>query len=255
LIQKSSRKYSAEGFLLTQFHAVYNGNASFQSMASQLAKLNPESLIRQSLHQRFNAKAVRFLRVALASLLSEEKHQSLEQIRFGRLLVQDSSQFWINRKNAKHYRGVFNNSGTTAAAKLDLIMDLQSWQFIDCEEVEARTQDRILGPRLLDEIRERDLVIRDLGCFDVFGFQSIEQNGGFWLSRLHGSADVVLEAGITLEKLLQFTKESSIDLSVNVTAKKHRARLIAIRLPEEVVKFYEQCWQIKIQFRVIKQST
>jgi len=116
LIQRSSRKFSTEGFLLTLFHAVCNGNASFQSMASQLAKLNPASLTRQSLHQRFNAKAVHFLRAVLASLLSEEKHQCLEQMRFTRLLVQDSSQFWMNRKNAKHYRGVSNNSGTTAAA-------------------------------------------------------------------------------------------------------------------------------------------
>ena len=270
-------------------------------MASQLAKLNPASLTRQSLHQRFNAKAVNFLRAVLASLLGEERHQCLEQMRFGRLLVQDSSQFWMNRKNAKHYRGVSNNSGTTAAAKLDLIMDLQSGQFIDCEEVEARTQDRSLGPRLLDEVRERDLVIRDLGYFDVSGFQSIERNGGFWLSRLHGTADVVLDNGMTLEELLQSTKQSSLDLSVCVTAKKHQARLIAIRLPEEVanrrrqqkkdkriknktsakkgtliregwnlyisnlpaeqcpleevVKFYEQRWQIEIQFRAIKQST
>lgn len=113
-------------------------------------------------------------------------------------------------------------------------MDLQSGQFVDCEGVEARTQDRSLGPRLLAEVREHDLVVRDLGYFDVSGFQSIERSGGSWICRLHGTADVILENGMTLERLLDSTELASLDLSVKVTAKKHRARLIAVRLPEEV---------------------
>ena len=301
LIQRRSRKFSAEGFLFTLFHAVCRGSASFQAMASQLAGYHGASLTRQSLHQRFHEKTVHFLYAVLAALLIDREVAGLGQMRFARILVQDSTQFWMNRKNVRHYRAVSNKSGATAGAKFDLIMDLQSGQFIDCREVEACTQDRTLGPQLLDEVRQGDLVIRDLGYFDVAGFQRIEQSGAHWISRLHGTADVILDDGEALEKLLKSTDQTRLDLWVRVTARQHRVRLVAIRLPEEVanrrrqqkkdkraknktspkkgtliregwnlyltnltveecpleelVEFYEQRWQIEIQFRAIKQST
>lgn len=301
LIRRNSKKFSAEGFLLTLFHAVCRGSASFQAMASQLAGYQDASLTRQSLHQRFHEKAIHFLQAVLKSVLMERGVSRVGQMRFGRVLVQDSTQLWMNRKNSQHYRAVANSSGDTAGAKLDLIMDLQSGQLIDCQEVEAYTQDRSLGPRLLDEVRKGDLVIRDLGYFDLAAFQRIEQCGAHWISRLHGTADVRLDSGEALEQLLRSTDQPTLDLEVFVTAKRHRVRLVAIRLPqeianrrrqqkkdkrtknktspkkgtliregwnlyltnlsveqcslEELVKFYEQRWQIEIQFRAIKQST
>lgn len=301
LILRRSRKFSAEGFLFTLFHAVCRGSASFQAMASQMANFHGASLTRQSLHQRFHERTVEFLQAVLASLLVDRKADRLGQERFRRVLVQDSSQFWMNRKNSHHYRAVANQGGDTAGAKLDLIMDLQNGQFVDCREVEACTQDRTLGPRLLEQIGQGDLVIRDLGYFDVSGFQRIEQMGAHWISRLHGMADVRLAHERSVEDLLRSTNENQLDLWVEVTAKRHPVRLVAVRLPEEVanrrrqlkkdkrarnrtspkkgtliregwnlyltnltvdqcslkelVEFYEQRWQIEIQFRAIKQST
>ena len=98
LIQRFSRKFSAEGFLLTLFHAVCHGNASFRAMAVTLAEFQVSSLARQSLHQRFQPKTVSFLQAVLASLLIDQQADSLGRMRFSRILVQDSSQFWMNRK-------------------------------------------------------------------------------------------------------------------------------------------------------------
>lgn len=301
LIQRRSRKFSAEGFLLTMLHAVCQGRASFGAMAMRLAEFESASLTRQSLHGRLQEKAVLFLEKVLTSLLIEREVSSVGEMSFLRVLIQDSTQFWMNRKNSRHYRGVSNNSGETAGGKLDLIMDLVSGQFIDCREVEACTQDRSLGPRLLDEVKEGDLVIRDLGYFDVAAFQRIEELGASWISRLHGTADVTVKGGQQIETLLESTGENVIDIEVRVTAKRHRVRLVAIRLPEEIanrrrqqkkdkrfknktsprkrtliregwnlyltnltdiqcspdelVRSYEQRWQIEIQFRALKQST
>jgi hypothetical protein len=301
LIQRHSRKFSAQGFLLTLFRAICIGDASFQNMAVSLSRFQSASMARQSLHQRFTEKAVHFLQLVLALLVSERKLNQVGNRRFNRILLQDSTQIWMNRKNAGHYRAVANNGGNTAGAKVDLVMDLQSGDFIKIQEVEAYTQDRSLGPDLLELVMEGDLIIRDLGYFDVSGFQRIEDENAHWISRLHGTADVVVASGGTLENHLQSSSGSVLDLEVFMTAKKHRARLIAIRLPEEIanerrrkkkdkrkrngtspkkgtliregwnlyvtnldstecsveelVGFYEQRWQIEIQFRSIKQST
>lgn len=267
----------------------------------RLAEFESASLTRQSFHERLQDKAVKFLQKILTSLLVERDFHRVGTMNFLRVLVQDSTQVWMNRKNSRHYRGSSNNNGETAGAKLDLIMDLVSGQFIDYREAEARTQDRSFGPNLLDEVREGDLVIRDLGYFDVSAFQRIEELGASWISRLHGSVDVLLESGQQIETLLEATDGNVIDLEVQVCAARHRTRLIAIRLPEEIanrrrqqkkekrrknktsprkqtliregwnlyltnlselqcppkelVRAYEQRWQIEIQFRALKQST
>lgn len=301
LIKRRSRKFSADGFLLTLFGAVCHGNASFQKMSMRLSEFQSSSLTKQSLHQRFDESSVTFLKAILESLLLQQSSTLLEAARFSRVLVQDSTQLWMNRKNCKHYRGVANNSGDQSAAKLDLIMDLKTGEFVDCQEVEAYTQDRTLGPRLLDEVGAGDLVIRDLGYFDVSAFQRVEELDADWISRLHGTADVVLNNGRKLEQLLESTHENYLDLEVEVTAGRHKTRLIAVRLPQEIadrrrqmkkdkraknktspkkgtlvregwnlyltsltkeecslqelIRFYEQRWQIEIQFRAFKQST
>ena len=234
LIRRRSRKFSAEGFLLTLLHAVCHGHASFGAMAMRLAEFESASLTRQSFHERLQKKAVLFLEKILTSLLVEREVSRVGEMSFLRVLVQDSTQFWMNRKNSRHYRGVSNNSGETAGGKLDLIMDLASGQFIDCREVEACTQDRSLGPKLLDEVRKGDLVIRDLGYFDVAAFQRFEELGASWISRLHGTADVIVESGQQIETVLEASTRNVIDMEVEVTAGRHRARLVAIRLPEEV---------------------
>lgn len=301
-IKRRSQKFSAEGFLLTLFYAVCQGQASFQTMAMRLAKLEAKPMTRQSFHERLNSRAVKFLQSVLASLLLDRIAAGCgEELPFTRILVQDSTQLWMNRKNSGRYRGVANKSGPTSGAKIDLIMDLRSGQFLDCHEVEACTQDRSLGPRILDEVREGDLVIRDLGYFDVAAFQRIEELGASWLSRLHGTADATLEDGSLIEEQLLNSHDDILDMEVFATAGKHQTRLIAVRLPEEIanrrrqqkkekrkkngtsprkktlireawniyltsltkdqfspqqlVRIYEQRWQIEIQFRALKQST
>ncbi len=94
-------------------------------MAVTLAGFQVSSLARQSLHQRFQPKTVSFLQAVLASLLIDQQADSLGRMRFSRILVQDTSQFWMNRKNSRHFRAVANKSGETSGAKIDLIMDLQ----------------------------------------------------------------------------------------------------------------------------------
>lgn len=106
LIQRHSRKFSARGFLLTLLHAVCHGHASFASMAMRLAEFEPASLTRQSFHLRLQGQAIAFLQKVLASLLTERGAISVGRMKFLRVLVQDSTQIWMNRKNSRHYRGV-----------------------------------------------------------------------------------------------------------------------------------------------------
>jgi hypothetical protein len=145
--------------------------------------------------------------------------------------LEDATQMRMHPKNHSSFRAVANNSGVTSGAKIDVIMNLVSGELLRQKETQGYVQDRSLGPELLPMIMEGDLVLRDMGYFDVSSFAYIESQSAYWLSRLHGQASVRLLDGKTLEELLSRTTKNSIE-----------------------IRLYRQRWEIEIHFRVWKQS-
>jgi hypothetical protein len=236
LIVRQNEKFSAEGLLLTLFKAISTGNASFSQMAASLGECEVRTLSRQALHQRMKPEVIGFLEavlkhVGLSSLNMKEADGSYP---FRRIILEDSTQMRMHPKNHPSFRAVANNSGVTSGAKIDVIMDLVSGELLRQKETQGYVQDRSLGPELLPMITEGDLVLRDMGYFDVSSFAYIESQSAYWLSRLHGQANVRLLNGTTLEELLSRTTKNSIEIEVTLTEQKHRARLIAVRSKTEV---------------------
>lgn len=236
LIVRQTRKFSAQGFLLTLLKSVSTGHASFSQMAAYLGQSEARSLSRQALHQRMNPTVITFLQ----SVFQRVMHSGLGaatgggELPFQRILLEDATQFRMHPKNHRSFRAVANNSGATAGAKVDVVMDLISGQLLMQREVEGHVQDRTLGPGLLPMVAQNDLVLRDMGYFDVAAFAAIEARHAFWLSRLHGQASVALDDGSALENRLASTKTDALELKVSLTQRGHPARLIAVRASPEV---------------------
>jgi hypothetical protein len=180
--------------------------------------------------------AVNFLQSVLQQLAptSVGASENDGEIPFGRILIEDATQFRMHPKNHPFFRAVANNSGATAGAKVDVVIDLISGQLLGHREVEGHVQDRTLGPELLPMVEKGDLVLRDMGYFDVAGFVEIEARQAFWLSRLHGQAGVTLEDGQSLESRLASTTADTLELNVTLTNRAHPVRLIAVRASPEV---------------------
>lgn len=120
LIQRRSRRFSAQGCLPGLLHGVCGGRASFASMAMRLAEFESASLSRRSFHQRLQGKAIVFLQKVPASVPSEREAAGVGRMRFDRVSVRDSPRIWMNRKNSGHWGGVSSKSGETAVARLHL---------------------------------------------------------------------------------------------------------------------------------------
>lgn len=236
LIVRQTRKFSAQGFLLVLLKSVSTGHASFGQMAAYLGQSEARSLSRQALHQRMNPPVITFLQSVLQRVMDSSVGAATGGVKFPfrRILLEDATQFRMHPKNHPSFRAVANNSGTTAGAKVDVVMDLISGQLLMQREVEGHVQDRTLGPGLLPMVEQDDLVLRDMGYFDVAAFAVIEAKNAFWLSRLHGQASVALEDGSALEKRLASTKADTLELKVTLTQRGHPARLIAVRASPEV---------------------
>lgn len=233
-VVRKTTGFSAGGFLLSCLKAVSTGKASFRALARCMVHGEAKSLSRQALHYRSNLSGVEFLRKVASHLTGKlSASTSAAGEGFSRILIQDSSQLRMHRGNVEHFRAVSNQGGPTAGAKLDCIGEIVSGALLDTKITEGHTQDKTSGPRLLDHLSPGDLVLRDMGYFDIKSFKVIEERGAHWISRLHGMAAVTLPSGKLLEKSLKSTRLNTIDEPcVMVTEKRHNCRLIAIRTPE-----------------------
>jgi hypothetical protein len=153
--------------------------------------------------------------------------ESLGGIR--RILVEDSSIQTLPKANAETFPAHGNRHGSTAGAKIDFAYDLISGDVVSHTLEAATEQDKTIGKELVAMVREKDLVLRDMGYFSLAEFVEIERRRAFWLTRVPLTLGIRSESEVPLEKLLQSHRGSIIDLPVIAGEAEKGCRLVAIR--------------------------
>ena len=249
-VLRFSRHFSAGGFLLTLLKAAISGKASFNQLAMTLGVLEERALSRQALHKRIDRSAVSFMLSVVAEAVSQrwdpkgagddaadtgdsERGAGLLDS-FARVIVGDSSQRPLPAANHEAFPAHGNGHGETSGCKFDLCFDLKTGEPVETALHLATTQDREIGPDLVDTVRTGDLILRDMGYFSVAEFARIGEAGAFWLSRLPANTGITDGRGRTLEKRLRSSRGRTVEFEACVGADGHRARLVAVRATEEV---------------------
>jgi hypothetical protein len=238
LVQRESKSFCPEKFLLALLNAVTTGKISLTQIAIQLALLSDQtSLSVQALHERLHRTQLgveSFLVRCLALIVSTKFTSKSTKSPFARILVEDSTQLALHAHNAEELPGHGNHLGSTAGCKIDICFDLLSGQTITLDLYTATTQDRTIGYELLEQIKPNDLILRDMGYFSLEVFASIEAKKAYWLSRLPRGVQANSSEGIALETLLQQSENATIDMPMNIGKEaQHPARLVAQRCSKE----------------------
>lgn len=242
LIVHQSRKFSAQGFLLTLFKAILSGKASFNQMADRLGGFEPLQMSKQAFWKRVNPRAIAFLLDTLATSLQLKTHHpsrisnSLCE-RFGRILVEDSTTQRLHWSNSDHSPGHGNGRSKTSLLKVDLTLDLISGSCVQSALHGGTQQDKEIGKDLVDIVRKGDLVLRDMGYFVIAEFALIARLLASWLSRVPVSVIIRDLSGNKIEEALRACQNDRWDGEVLLGEKeKHRCRLIAVRASPEVAR-------------------
>lgn len=238
LIMRHSKKFSAEGFLLTMLKSISSGKSSFTQLAASLGRSEREAMSRQGMHHRMDQTAVRFMLTATRALLEERWGDEVQICSkdFNRVLVEDSSQAKTHRNNAEDFPGHGNGNGATAGCKCDLTFDLLSGEPVSQTLHLATDQDRELGKDIVDLVEKDDLVLRDMGYFSVQEFARIAQRQASWLSRVPVSVKVWSVEGRKLESILRATKAGQVEFDALITESGHEARLVAVRVDPKIAR-------------------
>lgn len=177
---KRKTKVKPEDFLLLcSFLGESFGEKTLVELCGQLSMTFQVDITAEGLNQRFNAKAVEFIKCLFHALLKKQMIGSLpivENQRFKRIRILDSTSFDVNSLYPD-YKGP-NGSGT----KIQLEYEVISGGFLNLEIQEGVESDTSFPMIIKDDIQPRDLCLRDLGYFSIDNLKDIEEKGGYFLS-------------------------------------------------------------------------
>ena len=254
-VQRTSSSLSGEEFIRALLHSSIHPSATpLSGLCDLISDFKPGTNITVSaLRQRVASSTSHdYLKQIFQHVLSVHLEKPLDKIWsitngnnrgallfFPRVFLEDSTEAELNPKLADEFKGS-GGGCSKACVKIDLIYELKSKTIFSLQIADRRSPDQTLGKKIMEHIREGDLILRDLGYFDTKIFKVIVTTKAFFLTRLHGSCNVFLneadeeelEIGIFLDKL--YKKHGCIDCNLFLSKKKIPCRLVAYPVPENV---------------------
>ncbi len=220
------------------------GTPSLENLLSLLHEYDKDfHLSKSSLQEKINQEAVEFFThmLSLSLLITiPEKLKLKIPNQFKGVLVWDSTKFQLPNNLEKLFPGQ-GGSGKSAGIKIQFGFDLQtSLWFYRLES--GKTSDSESGLETLSFVEQGDLVIQDLGYFNVELFHRIEQKQAFYLSRMKLDAKAYVKQNqeliaFDLLDLVSLDFKQTMEIDVFIRSKKNtyiNTRLVIEKLPQKV---------------------
>lgn len=236
-------KFSAATLVQTLvFGFLAHPDATVEQLAQTAARVGV-SVRPQAIDQRFTFASATLLRTVLTGSLEHAIAADPVAIpllqRFTSVRVQDSTTIVLPDALAEYARGCGGRTATntSAALKCGLQLDLLSGAFTHFDLVDGRATDHRL-PLQHADLPPGSLRLADLGFYDLERFETYNQTGVYWLSKLEASAHIsdqtqpmmpLLSFVHTLGALAEW--QGAVWVGV---ARRVRARLLMQRVPQEV---------------------
>lgn len=224
----------------TVFGWLNDPQASLEVLSQTAAALGVD-ITPQGLDQRFTPEAAAFLKEVLSNAVAEVVAADPVAIpllqRFSGVMIQDSSTVTLPTDLAEVWTGCGGSTEQgSAAIKIQVRLDMLTGSLLGPLLENGRSQDKSALTQT-SPLAPGSLRLADLGYFSLDVFRDIDTQGAYYLSRLQVQTAVYDEDGEQLD-VLQFLQEqgtTEVDIPVEIGAKHRlRARLLAVRVPEEV---------------------
>jgi hypothetical protein len=215
-------------------------------LAAKAAQLDtPVTITPEALQQRMTARAVAFLQDLLQTAFA--KLHTGDTIceegifaPFSRVHIADSTGFGLPESLAKEFPGA-GGSGSKAGAKIQLVWEYKSHTFDHFALIPWNVPDSKYVDTVVALAQASALFLFDLGYFKLTAFATIAAAQAYFLSRLNHQATVREVVGgrhqpLDLAKSLAADPRSVIEKAIVLGAyERIPTRLIAVRMPEEIV--------------------
>lgn len=218
---------------------------SLSQVSSRVKAMHRVKITRQSIDGRFTGGAVVFVKEILKELLEKQLSKVfcadfLSQ--FNHVRIKDSTRFTVPDKLREHFKGSGGSQGTSqAGVSIQYEYDARSGKILDLNVTAGIRNDATDASETKTRINKGDLVIRDLGYFNLSVLTGFADQGASFISRLNTSI-LVYELDSTekigfkelYDQMCQ-KKQTRCDKQVLVgKGKQEQLRLIVEIVPEQV---------------------
>ena len=250
-VQRASSKMTGQDFLAVMTTEMLDDPAvSLGGLCDILRQRNPQAVMTpQALHQRLNTpQAVAYMQEVFQLALREQLEPVYASLSagllasFGQVFLEDSTQCRLHEKLADTFKGS-GGSASSSTVKIDIIYELRHHRLQDLVVTDGRAADQGRATAIVPYLRAGDLIIRDLGYFSLESLRQVVTKEAYFLSRLSSSAAVYPSAddGVPALVLVDHVQRHAgqhtvVDLAVYVGQPRLPCRLLAYRLPEEIVE-------------------
>jgi len=245
-VQRDSKINGQNFFDIIVFNNEQLKQQSLNDLAIDLSERYGIKITKQSLHDRFNERALAFLQQALERLLNQQLDVApllATATAFERILIKDSICFQIDESLAASYPGS-GGSGSAAAVRIQFEYDLLNGHINDLSVQAFNDQDATDSLETIELTQPGDLIIRDLAYMNLGVIKRLIARGIFLLCRLQYHVNVyemndnsyeVLDF-VKLRTFMQQNKLAVMEKEVYLgVVDRLKLRLIIHLLPDEVV--------------------
>ncbi len=210
---------------ILMFNSLQGNMLSLGGLAEDFELQYGISISKQGMDERFNDRAVNFLKGVLSQQLSGSLiQQGLNMdIPFKSCRVRDSSRFGLPDTYAWKYKGYGGATNTVSLMSLQYEFDLLSGKPVDLRLTSGCRNDQQDTRETIGLIEANSLLLRDLGYVTSYYLQSVVDRGAYFLNRLPSQMSVFdrdnnnekIDFGMLHEKM-QKENTSSMNLSVMI---------------------------------------
>jgi Transposase DDE domain len=231
---KRKRTLSGSSFAQTLVLGWLNRPAATLSDLAQCTARCRTPVKPQSLNQRFTQSSVDFMRQllqkAVCNILSTHCSDPSVYSQFSAVILTDSTIINLPAHWQDLYPGCGNQAGSSAGLKVQVSWDCKHGALLGIELQAARDHDRTSS--LAYDTPSGALVLRDLGYFKLSALREGTAKGSSFISRIPVGSVFFADDGAKLTQAELLI--DGLDRSVWLGEARVPARLLVLRLPEEV---------------------
>ena len=243
--QRAGGKISPKEFLDIVLYSVSeSGYQSLNQSAIEYGVQQQVTISKQGIDKRYTESAVEYLRLLVEEALSTQLSQLMDEDflpDFTTLRIKDATRFDLPKQLSEQFKGFGGACTSEAAICIQYEFDLKTLKFIYFNLTSANVPDAKEASVLQEEFSDGELVLRDLGYFNVKSFIKIEKQNAYYLSRLSGTV-LAFENNKqicfnTLYNYMTQTRQTQIEMEVTIGIEQPlRTKLVVELVPEEVYR-------------------
>jgi hypothetical protein len=229
------------------FKEMDNAAISLEDHCISLKQRYNVAIKKQSLAERFDVRAVKFIQELLNRQLSNQISSTIQKEKLGNVFehfssvkIKDSTRFQVSECLKKYYPGS-TGAASGAGVHIQFEFDILNGKVTDLTVSDALRQDVTNAQQTMSAIEKGSLIIRDLGYFSTRVLEYVHQQEAYYITRakprmnfVHGQSGEHIDFNAIYRKMKR-NELSHIELPLMI-GDKLRSRLIIEMLPKKEVE-------------------